>query len=267
MSERVRFAGPVMVAGRADWWEAVVELAARQGFEVAAADAALDEAALLAVLVGQHVALLLVDDGLPDWRRWVVTVATSPAARRIPVVVVTDELARLESAVDAGATHTLRRDELEEMVPRLLAAQGRVHDADHMETLACQCGEPLPPEGLEAVRLFNSGEYYRQHDVFEAMWMAEAGPVRNLYRAVLQIGVGYYHIQQGNYRGALKMLLRSVQWLTPLPDVCQGVDIQQLRADSAAVRLALEAHLESGAGSFDESVLRPVRLVDDLDKC
>lgn len=112
--------------------------------------------------------------------------------------------------------------------------------------------------------MFNAGEYYRQHDLFEALWMAEAGPVRNLYRAILQIGVGYYHLQRGNYRGALKMLLRSLQWLTPLPDVCQGVDVRQLRADSGAVRLALERHLDGAEDApFDMALLRPVLLVDD----
>jgi len=55
--------------------------------------------------------------------------------------------------------------------------------------------------------------------------MATSGPVRELYRAILQVGIAYYQIERGNHRGALKMLLRSVQWLAMLPDRCQGIDV------------------------------------------
>ncbi|MBN2469964.1 MAG: DUF309 domain-containing protein, partial [Anaerolineae bacterium] len=216
MKEPTKKAGPVVVTGEPEWGAVAQEAARRQGFDMARYAVELPDEAILSRLAQDHAAMLLVDGRLAAWRRWVVVPVTSPATRRIPVVLVTDDLALLDAALDAGAAYALRGEELEEMLPRLLAAQGRVQDADHMAALACQCATPLPPEGQEAIRLFNAGEYYRQHDLFEALWMAESGPVRNLYRAILQIGVGYYHIRRGNHRGALKMLLRSLQWLTPL---------------------------------------------------
>ena len=76
--------------------------------------------------------------------------------------------------------------------------------------------------------------------------MHEPGPVRQLYQGVLQVGIAYYQITRGNGRGALKMLLRSIQWLAPLPDVCQGINVAQLRADAAAVRAELERVGEDG---------------------
>lgn len=91
--------------------------------------------------------------------------------------------------------------------------------------------------------------------------MHTTGPVRDLYRAVLQVGIAYYQIERGNYRGALKMLLRSVQWFALLPDVCQGIDIRQLREDSYAVRAALEKLDPADIATFDKSLLKPVRLV------
>jgi predicted metal-dependent hydrolase len=251
----------VIVSGRPDWLDIAAAIASKHAFELVsyAPDALPD---LVARLTDDSAAMLLVDAGLPDWVRWVTAARTSPATRRIPVIVVAGDPAVLPVVRDAGADETLTPGELEEMLPRLLAARARVYDADHMQALARQCDDPLPPEGHEAIRLFNSGEYYRQHDLFEALWMAESGPVRNLYRAILQIGVGYYHIEGGNYRGALKMLLRSVQWLTPLPDVCQGVDVAQLRRDSARVRLALEVYDPANGEPFDTSLFKPVRLVN-----
>jgi hypothetical protein len=65
------------------------------------------------------------------------------------------------------------------------------------------------------------------------------GPVRDLYRAILQIGISYFQIERGNYRGAVKMLLRVRQWLAPLPAVCQGVDVSRLREDVERVYATL----------------------------
>lgn len=263
MNRRLSIAGPVVITGHPEWFAAVSDLARDHGFVLVTLPVPTLKADLIGTLVDQHAALLLVDCTVSDWAQIVARVATNPATRRIPAVVVTDDCAELASAADAGATQALRPDELEEMLPRLLAAQGRVLDAEHMAALECACTEPLPAEGLEAIRLFNAGEFYRQHDLFEALWMAEDSPVRNLYRAILQIGVGYYHIERGNLRGALKMLLRSLQWLTPLPDVCQGVDVARLRLDSARVRLALEAALDSGSTEIDRALFHGVYLVDD----
>ena len=94
--------------------------------------------------------------------------------------------------------------------------------------------------------------------------MEEERPIRDLYRAVLQVGIAYYQVTLGNHRGAHKMLLRSLQWLALLPDVCQGIDIASLRADAARVRTELERVGEDGMGNFDYSLLKPVKMVTDL---
>lgn len=104
-----------------------------------------------------------------------------------------------------------------------------------------QCADPLPPQAREAIDLFNAGAYYRQHDLLEALWRAEKGPVRDLYRAILQVGIACYQVTRDNRRGALKMLQRSLRWLSTLPDVCQGVDVARLRADALRLREALLA--------------------------
>ena len=90
--------------------------------------------------------------------------------------------------------------------------------------------------------------------------MKTAGPVRDLYRAILQVGVAYYQIERGNYRGAVKMLQRSVQWLYHLPDSCQGIDVARLRRDSYAVRAALQRLGPERFAEFDRALLKPLTL-------
>lgn len=123
------------------------------------------------------------------------------------------------------------------------------------------CHTPLPPQALEGIAQFNAGEYYAQHDIFETLWANMDAPVRILYKAILQIGVGYYQIERGNYRGAVKMLKRGQRWLAELPDVCRGVDVAQLRADAKRVQEALSEH---GIDGFNKDLLMPIRLKTNL---
>ncbi len=120
------------------------------------------------------------------------------------------------------------------------------------------CGEPLPPEAEEAIHLFNTGEYFEQHEVFELLWRAEPRPIRNLYQGILQIGVGYLQITRGNLRGALKMIQRGQRWLALVPDECRGVDVAALKADAAHVESELK---RVGIAGFDVSELQPVKRV------
>lgn len=214
-------------------------------------------------LADDHAAAVFVDGDEDGWRFWVTTPKTSPATRRIPVVLVSTSAAVRDEALIAGADMALTPTELFEQPGLVLSELARAPGESAVAEMRRQCDEPLPAEAIEALRKFNAGDYYRQHDLFEALWMREQGPVRDLYRAILQIGIAYFQITRGNQRGALKMLLRSVQWLALLPDVCQGVDVAQLKADAARVRAELERLGPDGLDQFDRALLRPVRLVGE----
>ncbi len=88
--------------------------------------------------------------------------------------------------------------------------------------------------------------------------MQTEGPVRDLYRAILQVAIAYYQIERGNYWGAHKLFLRVLQWFAPLPDRCQGIDVARLRADAAAARAHLEALGPERIAEFDRSLFKPV---------
>lgn len=126
------------------------------------------------------------------------------------------------------------------------------------EQLVHDCDCELPETAREAISKFNAGEYYEQHDLLEALWMETESPVRQLYQAILQVGIGYYQIEQGNRRGAIKMLSRALRWINFLPDRCQGVDVAQLRANTEGLRTILLETGEDGLPDIDRDLLRPV---------
>jgi predicted metal-dependent hydrolase len=249
----------VALTGAPDWADDLQALLSERGFALVEYDT---HTGYVARLAEDGAAMVLVPAEGNGWRFWVTTPKASPATRRVPVVVVSADAIVRKEALASGADVSLPPDELLASLPELLAQLARVQDPLDRARLSAQCREPLPPLARQGVEEFNAGRYYRQHDLFEELWMVEEGPVRDLYRAILQVGIAYYQITRGNHRGALKMLLRSVQWLLLLPDVCQGVDVKRLREDAGRVRAALEGIDSEDIDTFDRSLLKPVRLLE-----
>jgi len=105
----------------------------------------------------------------------------------------------------------------------------------------------LHPEARKGIDLFNLGEFYKAHDPLELAWMDTSPPERDLYQGILQIGLAYFQISQGNYRGTIKMFIRGQRNLEPLGKTLLGVDITKLLADAKIVeenvRLLGQSHL------------------------
>jgi predicted metal-dependent hydrolase len=193
------------------------------------------------------------------WADWVAALKSSPATRRIPVLAFgphTDLDLRAQ-ALDAGCDVVVAKSRLVTGLPELVEKYARIVDYGGLEG---DCAGDLSPLAAKGVALFNAGEYFEAHEELELAWMEESGPVRELYRGILQVAVAYLQITRQNYRGALKMFLRLRQWLDPLPDVCRGVDVARLRSEALAARAALEALGPDRLAEFDRSLLRPVVL-------
>jgi hypothetical protein len=121
------------------------------------------------------------------------------------------------------------------------------------------CTGDLHPMVIQGIEYFNSGSYWKAHEALEEAWLEETGQIRHLYRGILQTGVTYFHIEQCNYRGALKVYHRSQRWLRPFPDICRGINVGQLRKDLdnaiEEVRRLGSAHL----AEIDHSFFKPVQ--------
>ena len=210
-------------------------------------------------LINRPAAMVFIDARCGDWRSLTLASKNNAATRRIPLCLVSDDGDIRAEATVSGADLALSWADLDAQIKDIVAEFARVPDPATMAQLECECLDELPPLAEQGMRAFNAGEFYSQHDLFEAQWNETAGPVRDMYRAVLQVGVAYYQIERGNYRGALKMLQRSVQWLYLLPDVCQGIDVAQLRRDSYQVRATLQRLGPKRLDELDRGLLKPLR--------
>ena len=100
-----------------------------------------------------------------------------------------------------------------------------------------RCRDEATPQLVHAFEQFNRGEYWHQHETLEAVWRAETDEsIRNFYKGILQVGVGFHHITRRNYRGADKVLTRGINYLKPYAPRCMGVQVQRL-IDEATLTL------------------------------
>ncbi len=194
------------------------------------------------------------------WEKWISMLKSSPATRRFPILcygphVETDKLAR---ARGIGADEVVARSRFTSAMPELFA---RLAFQPSTPELSAACAEPLSATAMAGIDHFNHGRFYDAHHGLEEAWIEDQGPGRNLYRAILQIGVAYYQIERGNFRGAVKMLLRVRQWLAPLPDICRGVNVRRLREDADRVYAALQELGEERVAEIDRDLFRPVELL------
>ncbi len=120
------------------------------------------------------------------------------------------------------------------------------------------CNASIHPQAVQGLRLFNAGEYFEAHEALETAWKHEPGKVRDLYRGILQIAVVYLHIRRGNYAGAMKVHARSQKWLKDWPDVCRGIQVEELRKNAEVVIAEIKRLGRENIGEFDISLLKPV---------
>lgn len=125
-----------------------------------------------------------------------------------------------------------------------------------------RCAEAPPPALLAGIAQFNAGEFWVCHESLETIWRVEPDPLRYLYQGILQVGVGFYHLRRGNYRGAVNKLTSGLAYLAPSEPVCLSVDVARLRAEAGAVLAALTAVGKEQLGQVDTTNLPRVWLLD-----
>ncbi|HMU91954.1 MAG TPA: DUF309 domain-containing protein [Anaerolineales bacterium] len=120
------------------------------------------------------------------------------------------------------------------------------------------CSSPLHPQAIEGLRLFNQRKYFEAHEALEDAWREETGPVRELYRGILQVAVAYLHITRGNYEGAVKVYGRSLKWLKDWPDICRGIGVEQFRKDAERVMNQVVILGKDGIRNFNPSLFHEI---------
>ena len=107
------------------------------------------------------------------------------------------------------------------------------------------------------IELFNSGDYFECHDVFEDLWSELTGPERPFFQGLIHAAVCLFHFSEGNLGGARKMYVSCVNYLSPFTPSYVGIQTQQLIDDLTRCFAELMA---VKSGYPDHIVIDPERI-------
>jgi predicted metal-dependent hydrolase len=109
-----------------------------------------------------------------------------------------------------------------------------------------------------ATTQFNRGSYFECHETLEAVWLGLLGPSRDFFQALIQVSVGFHHLERRNRAGALKTFARASDRFEPYPARYFGFDVAAERARLQALVAALKRGESDGPGP------PPIWRFDDL---
>ncbi|HKH10534.1 MAG TPA: DUF309 domain-containing protein [Rubrobacter sp.] len=127
-------------------------------------------------------------------------------------------------------------------------------DREHRKDLP----DGLPDLVRRGIEEFNRGEFFECHEYLEDAWMEEPGRVRFLYQGILQVGVGFYHQQNGNWRGATGVLRSGIERLREFEPDALGLDVARLVRESERCLEELERLGRDRVREFDAAQIPKV---------
>ena len=108
---------------------------------------------------------------------------------------------------------------------------------------------PYDPRYLAGIVLFNRGDFFEAHEVWESIWLEEHGPDRQFYQGLIQAAVGLCHFCNGNVRGAAKLYRSSRDYLARYGAVYHGMNLARFAEEMQQCFAELTAGAEPPAGT------------------
>jgi predicted metal-dependent hydrolase len=97
------------------------------------------------------------------------------------------------------------------------------------------------PRFLAGVELFNRGEFFEAHEVWEDLWHECASAERRFYQALIQAAVAAYHWSRGNSTGAQRLYHSGRKYMEPFRPAHRGLAVDEFWN-------AMAAHLAGALG-------------------
>ncbi len=120
--------------------------------------------------------------------------------------------------------------------------------------------ERYEPRYLAGILLFNEGDFFEAHEVWEDLWHATVGPDRSFYQGLIQVAVGLCHYHNGNWRGALKLHESSLGYLARFHPEHLGLPLDRFVAQLRLCHEPLRRLGEGGSAPLDLDAVPRIEL-------
>lgn len=81
------------------------------------------------------------------------------------------------------------------------------------------------PRYLAGIDLFNRGEYFDAHEIWEELWGDCPAADRRFYQSLIQAAVSLYHERRGNRAGADRLFRSGRAYMAPYRPAHRGLAV------------------------------------------
>lgn len=81
------------------------------------------------------------------------------------------------------------------------------------------------------VSLFNCGEFFSAHEIWEELWLTESEPEKTFLQGLIQAAAAFHHFTRGNVDGMQSLLAAAAVKLRRSPPEYRSIDVARLRED------------------------------------
>lgn len=97
------------------------------------------------------------------------------------------------------------------------------------------------------IREFNRRYFFEAHDILEDLWHEYREEDRLFLQGLIQVAVGCYHMETGNWKGATSQFSKAIAKIAPFEPVHQGLVVDELLQDVRRCLNHVQQAMEGGA--------------------
>jgi len=109
---------------------------------------------------------------------------------------------------------------------------------------------------------FNGQFFFEAHDTWEELWRETNGPHRLFYQGLIQTAVGFYHLSNGNFKGACGQLGKALAKLSGYVPCYGGIETLPLVERIRECLRESERLRDGRGGTFDVTGIPRIRFED-----
>lgn len=108
---------------------------------------------------------------------------------------------------------------------------------------------------IRGVQEFNSQFFFEAHDVWEELWNETTDDRRVFYQGLIQTAVAFYHLDNGNFKGACSQFEKALGKLERYHPSYYGINTAALVRQVRACWRVAEQLRARGIGEFDTAMI------------
>jgi predicted metal-dependent hydrolase len=114
---------------------------------------------------------------------------------------------------------------------------------------------------IRGIDEFNRGCFFECHDTLEDLWHGTRGKDRLFLQGLIQISVGFYHLFNQNYKGAVSQFTKGLGKLDHYRPSYRGIELEKFMKNVVGCLATAERGLVGERLEIDESRVPKLQLI------